>query len=258
MNKGPSAFVRIIKVSHRYKARGRLVLDRVTLDIEPGERVALLGRSGCGKSTLLQIISGLLKPSEGQLEIDRVAVTGPSPRWNLMFQKPLLLPWLTVEQNIALGLRFNGRRREATVRVAQLLELIGMKEFAKVRSTELSGGQQQRVALARSLATEPTLLLLDEPYASLDPATRDAMREQVRNIVGELGLTLLVVTHDVEDALHLATRAVFMAPNPGRLMAEIDLAGTHRSEIRSVLLDHFDHLPPDLENPETLDVPALL
>ncbi len=152
----------LVKVSHRYP-RGPLILDRLSLRINAGERVALLGRSGCGKSTLLKIIGGLVLPTFGEVSIDGTRVSRPSPRWNLMFQKPLLLPWLSVAGNVGLGLRFNGHGREAPERVARLLDLVGLAGYGARHVTELSGGQQQRVALARSLATDPEILLLDEP-----------------------------------------------------------------------------------------------
>jgi NitT/TauT family transport system ATP-binding protein len=232
--------IHIDQVSHRYGVRGPLILDRVSLRVAPGERVALLGRSGCGKSTLLQIIGGLLRPVAGGVTIDGVAVARPSPRWNLMFQRPLLLPWLAVAQNVALGLRFTGHHREAPARVAHLLGLVGLDGYGARRVTELSGGQQQRVALARSLASNPEILLLDEPFASLDPVTRAQLRHEVRGIAEELGLTLLLVTHDVEDALHLAERAVIMSSNPGRLTSDIDLSGASQAALRSRLLQHLE------------------
>ncbi len=244
--------IRLAGISHHYP-RGPLILDRLTLRINAGERVALLGRSGCGKSTLLQIIGGLLKPTFGEVEIDGTPVTRPSPRWNLMFQKPLLLPWFSVADNVALGLRFNGRGREAPARVAHLLDLVGLQGYGKRQVTQLSGGQQQRVALARSLATDPEILLLDEPYASLDPVTRATLRDEVAAIAAELGLTLLLVTHDVDDALHLADRVIVLAPNPGRLIADIELKQAPRDELRPRLLA----LLGDRSAGDRTDVPVL-
>ncbi|MEJ0051532.1 MAG: ATP-binding cassette domain-containing protein [Methylovirgula sp.] len=246
--------IRLDNVSHRYPRRP-LTLDRLTLRIGSGERVALLGRSGCGKSTLLQIVSGLLQPTNGEVQIDGTPVSGPSPRWNLMFQKPLLLPWLDVAGNVALGLRFAGRSKEAPARVAQMLDIVGLHGYGARPVTELSGGQQQRVALARSLATDPEILLLDEPYASLDAVTRAALRAEVRAIAGELGLTLLLVTHDVDDALDLAERIIVMAPNPGRLIADVILASTPAGGLRTHLLGLLEN---DRETAgETLSVPVL-
>jgi ABC-type nitrate/sulfonate/bicarbonate transport system ATPase subunit len=232
--------IRLIEVGHRYP-RGPVILDRLTLRIPAGERVALLGRSGCGKSTLLQIIGGLVKPSDGAVEIDGAVVTQPSPRWNLMFQKPLLLPWLSVAENVALGLRFNGRGKEVPARVTRLLDAVGLQGYGARKVTELSGGQQQRVALARSLATDPEILLLDEPYAALDPVTRVALRAEVKSIAAEFGLTLLLVTHDVDDALHLAERVIVMAPDPGRFVADVVLPRAPQDDVRAQLLGFLEH-----------------
>ena len=231
--------IRLAEVGHRYPG-GPIILDRLTLRIRAGERVALLGRSGCGKSTLLQIISGLLKPSFGAVEIDGTVVTRASSRWNLMFQKPLLLPWLSVSENVALALRFNGRGKEVAVRVARLLDTVGLHGYGARAVTELSGGQQQRVALARSLASDPQILLLDEPYASVDPVTRAALRAEVKSLAAELGLTLLLVTHDVDDALHLAERVIVMAPNPGRFVADVALTQGQRDDVRAQLLEFLE------------------
>ena len=246
------ATIRIEGLSHRYRSRsagrGGLVLDNINLDMVGGDRVALLGRSGCGKSTLLQIVAGLLHPTAGAVRINGTEVKRPSPRWNLMFQKPLLLPWLTVAGNVELGLRFAGRRKEAPARVSKLLDLVGMPDFARARVTELSGGQQQRVALARSLATDPDVLLLDEPFSALDPVTRGNLRGEVRAIVERLGITLLMVTHDVDDALQIASRVMVMSPHPGRIAADIalpnladyDTAALHYAETRQTLLDQLE------------------
>lgn len=244
--------IKLIQVSHRYSG-SRLVLDRLSLQIAAGERVALLGRSGCGKSTLLQIIAGLLRPTLGDVEIDGALVTRPSPHWNLMFQRPLLLPWLSVAENVGLGLTFARRQKEVPTRIAQLLDMVGLPGYAKRRVTELSGGEQQRVALARSLATDPEILLLDEPYASLDPITRAALRDEVRAIAERLGLTLLLVTHDVDDALQLADRVIVMARNPGRLTADTALDVTPDHVLRTHLLGLLGNIP----SPEEPSVLAL-
>ncbi|HEY5348086.1 MAG TPA: ATP-binding cassette domain-containing protein [Candidatus Lustribacter sp.] len=224
------AEIRLETIEHRYRARGPLVLDGITLAVAPSERVALIGRSGCGKSTLLQIIAGLIRPLFGSVCIDGVPVEKPSPKWNLMFQRPLLFPWLTVAENVGLGLRFAGSRTIAG-RVVELLQLVDLEGFGERRVTELSGGEQQRVALARSLATNPDVLLLDEPFSALDTATRTALRAAVRRIATELGLTLVLVTHDVDDALQIAQRVVRMSSSPGRLVSEIALEPAAQAEI---------------------------
>jgi ABC-type nitrate/sulfonate/bicarbonate transport system ATPase subunit len=213
--------IQIHGLSHRYSGRSALVLDRVSFSAARGERLAVIGRSGSGKSTLLQLIAGLMRPSSGQARIDGRPVHEPSPRCNLMFQRPLLFPWLDVAGNVELALRFSGRRAQAPAKVAQLLSLVGLEGYAKARANELSGGQQQRVALARSLAVDPEILLLDEPFSALDPVTRAELRREVDAIIDALGVTLILVTHDVDDALSLADRTIVMASNPGRIVADI-------------------------------------
>ena len=163
---GASIFVE--GITHRYRHAKENSLEDVSFSIEPGECVALIGRSGCGKSTLLHIVAGLMRPSAGEVRIDGDTVKAPSPRWVMMFQQPSLFPWLTVAANVALGLRFTGRRREAPARVAELLKLVELSELAERNVQDLSGGQQQRAGLARSLALSPEALLLDEPFSSLE------------------------------------------------------------------------------------------
>ena len=153
--------------------------------------------------------------------IDGATVRHPSPRWVMMFQQPSLFPWASVADNVALGLRFNGRQHEAKKRVAELLELVELGSLADSNVQDLSGGQQQRVALARSLALSPEALLLDEPFSALDTFTRSTMQRDVRRIARELGLTLVLVTHDIDEAAMMADRAFIMAANPGRIRAEV-------------------------------------
>jgi len=198
------------------------ILDDVSLAIAKGEMVAVVGRSGCGKSTLLHILAGLLKPSQGQVRIDGADVTGPSARYNMMFQAPSLFPWMSAAENVGLGLRYAGLERKAIrQRVDELLALVGLTEHGADNVQLLSGGQQQRVALARSLATRPELLLLDEPFSALDPFNRAALQTEVRQIARSLGLTLVIVTHDIDEAVTMADRVVVMAARPGRVVAEL-------------------------------------
>ena len=208
-------------IGHSFRHKGPATLSGIDLAVGRGEAVALVGSSGCGKSTLLQIVAGLLHPHSGRVTIGGVAVTRPSPRWNLMFQRPSLFPWMSVAENVALGLRYAGQRRGVAERVAKLLELVGLTEHAADNVQTLSGGQQQRVALARSLATEPELLLLDEPFSALDAFTRASLQKEVRSIARSLGLTVIIVTHDVDEAILMAERAVVMAAKPGRVVAEV-------------------------------------
>jgi NitT/TauT family transport system ATP-binding protein len=215
------AHIRVTGLTHRYRHARENALENVSFTIEPGECVALIGRSGCGKSTLLHIIAGLLKPAGGEVRIDGERVEGPSPRWVMMFQQPSLFPWLTVAGNVALGLRFTGRQREAPARVAGLLDLVELGDLAARNVQDLSGGQQQRVALARSLALSPEALLLDEPFSALDTFTRSTLQRDVRRIARELGLTLVIVTHDINEAALMADRALIMTAEPGRIRTDV-------------------------------------
>ncbi|CCQ74957.1 ABC transporter ATP-binding protein [Magnetospira sp. QH-2] len=217
------AHILIEGLTHRYKAKGDVVLDDINVEIEPGQALAIIGRSGCGKSTLLHLIAGLMKPFEGKIWIDGLHVTDPSPKWIMMFQAPSLFPWMTVKDNVTLGLRFSGRMKMADAKAKELLELVHLEDFAETNVQDLSGGQQQRVALARSLATEPEALLLDEPFSALDAFTRATLQREVRAIAKKLGLTLIFVTHDIDEAAIMADRALIMSANPGRVRGDVTM-----------------------------------
>lgn len=221
-------------VSHRYRNSREFALDSVSLSVEPEESVALIGRSGCGKSTLLHVLAGLIRPTQGVVHIDGAVVTGPSPSWVMMFQQPSLFPWMTVAQNVALGLRFTNRKHEAPQRVAEMLKLVELGEYADRNVQDLSGGQQQRVALARSLAPAPQVLLLDEPFSALDAFTRASLQRDVRRIARELGITLVLVTHDINEAALMADRAFVMTANPGRIFAEVEIDADQGGENASL------------------------
>ncbi|MFU8837691.1 MAG: ABC transporter ATP-binding protein [Thiohalomonadaceae bacterium] len=215
------ARISIDYITHTFRGQKQPTLQDIALSIEPGEKVALIGRSGCGKSTLLHMLAGLMFPSEGCVRINAHQITKPSPKWNMMFQKPSLYPWMTVRQNTALGLLFQDQKRLVAERVDPLLEAVGLKDLADTNVQNLSGGQQQRVALARSLATQPELLLLDEPFSALDAFTRTALQDQVTSIVEDKGLTMVMVTHDIEEAVAMADRVLIMSANPGRIENEM-------------------------------------
>lgn len=217
-----SAYISIDYVSHTFKGQSVPALKDVELIIAPGEKVALIGRSGCGKSTLLHILSGLLQPTDGCVRIHGRQVTKPSAKWNMMFQKPSLYPWMTVRQNAELGLVFSGKHDRK--KIDQLLKLVGLLDKADTNVQSLSGGQQQRVALARSLATSPELLLLDEPFSALDAFTRASLQDEVTQIARRQGLTMVIVTHDIDEAVAMADRVVIMSANPGRIVGELRIA----------------------------------
>jgi len=216
--------VKIQDLTHRYSARSPLTFEKVNLEARHGEALAIIGRSGCGKSTLLHIMAGLLRPTSGSVMLDNVLVEKPSPRWVMMFQAPHLFPWMRVSQNVGIGLHFAGwddtKKRD---RVAEAIDLVHLQEFAANNVQDLSGGQQQRVALARSLVMEPELLLLDEPFSALDAFTRAALQRDVRSITKRLGFNLVIVTHDIDEAVLMADRALIMAGTPGKIYDELEI-----------------------------------
>ena len=223
---------------HRYGTRKGFAFEQVMMEAQPGEALVIIGRSGCGKSTLLQVIAGLLHPASGSVHINGLPVVKPSPRWILLFQAPHLYPWMKVSQNVGIGLLFGGRPKdEIRSRVAKVLRLVDLEEFAESNVQDLSGGQQQRVALARSLIMEPELLLLDEPFSALDAFTQGALQRDVRSIVKSLGITLILVTHDIDEAVLMADRVLIMAGSPGTVVHSIpiEIDGARERDDSSVL-----------------------
>jgi NitT/TauT family transport system ATP-binding protein len=213
------AAVSIVDVSKVF-GHGRAAvaaLDRVTLDVAPGEFVCLLGASGCGKSTLLNLVADLDRPASGAVTV-RAAGTG------LMFQEAALFPWLTARGNVELALKLRGVSRDARrARTDELLEIVHLRDFAKKRPHELSGGMRQRVALARALAQDAELLLMDEPFGALDAMTRDRLHDELESLWRATGKTVIFVTHNVREAVRLGDRVVLMASRPGRVAATFDI-----------------------------------
>ncbi len=199
-----------------------LALGPVTFDIEPGSFVCLVGPSGCGKSTLIRILGGLQRPTRGEALVDKMPISEPRRRLGLMFQESNLMPWRTVLDNIALPLELVGVAREERYRAAyDMLPMLGLEEFALAYPGELSGGMAQRTALGRLLIQQPDALLLDEPFGALDALTREQLSADLLTIWSQYRQTVLMVTHDIHDAVWLADRVLVMSRRPGRLIADI-------------------------------------
>lgn len=204
--------------------RGQVVLDEIDISVKHGEQIAIIGRSGCGKSTLLHLMAGLLKPSNGVVRINGKSVSKPSAKWNVMFQKASLFPWMSVLENASLGLVYSGiPRQQAHSRVRPLLDMLGLSDKSDINVQNLSGGQQQRVALARSLATAPDALFLDEPFSALDTFARTSLQQEVASICRDKKITMILVTHDVDEAVIMADRVLIMAENPGRIHSQFEV-----------------------------------
>lgn len=193
-------------------------LKDVTFTLEPGRLLTLLGPSGCGKTTLLNIIAGFLAPTSGEVKLGSEPITGPGQDRGMVFQRGALFEWLSVNDNVGFGARMNGRSRPASREAVQdLLQIVGLQDFGDKAVYELSGGMQQRVALARCLANDPKIILMDEPLGALDALTREKMQSLVLNLWNETGKTIVLVTHSVEEALYLGDQLFVMAPRPGRI-----------------------------------------
>lgn len=202
-------------------------LNEVDLTLHSGEFVSLVGPSGCGKSTILRLIAGLIVPTTGTVSVDGKTVTKPSPERGMVFQKPTLFPWLTVEKNIAFSLRMQGKLKGNENRVHRMLDVIGLDAFKDDYPDQLSGGMAQRVALVRSLINEPDILLLDEPLGALDAFTRMNMQDEILKIWYEKKQLAIMVTHDVDEAIYMGTRVLVMDANPGRIVEDIHIDQTY-------------------------------
>lgn len=213
-------------VSQTFRTRSGTVqaLQDISLTIAESEFVALVGRSGCGKSTLLRIVAGLLSATSGEVTVAGDRVTGPRPDVSFMFQRPALLPWRSVLDNVLLPAEVARLdRKVATQRAYELLELVGLQEFHKRLPHELSGGMQQRVSLCRSLLLQPRVLLMDEPFSALDALTRADLTVELQRLQMQNASTVLFVTHSVDEAVVLADRVVVLSPRPGRLRRIIEV-----------------------------------
>jgi NitT/TauT family transport system ATP-binding protein len=232
---------------------GLHVIENFSRDIDDGELVALVGPSGCGKSTLLHIAAGLEKPSAGNILADGRPIEGPHPERTLMFQENALYPWLTLAQNVALALEFQKTDKQEALRQARdWLAKVNLKGFEDYFPHQVSGGMRQRAALARAFISQPKALLLDEPFGALDALTRMTLQDALRTLIREAGPTVLLVTHDVDEALFLADRILVFSPRPATVLKEFNLSRhekTHdlsefaamRREILGLLGIHAEH-----------------
>ncbi|MGH1352006.1 MAG: ABC transporter ATP-binding protein [Methyloligellaceae bacterium] len=212
-------------------------VDKASIDITPGEFVCILGPSGCGKSTLLNCVAGYVKATQGTVEVDDKKVVKPGPDRGMVFQQYSLFPWKTIRENVAFGPQISGRGGALPSSVANtFIEMVGLSKFADRYPAELSGGMQQRVGIARALANYPSVLLMDEPFGALDAQTRLMMQENLLRIWEDFGITVLFITHDVDEAVFLADRVLIMSAAPGKIIADINIDLT-RPRMQSMATD---------------------
>jgi len=235
-----------LSLTYTRDGKSRPVLNDVNLVVGKGEFLCIVGRSGCGKSTLLSTFGGFLSPSSGEVRIDGEVVSGPDARRIVVFQERSVFPWLTVEGNIDFGL-FRQSRAERQRRIAHYIELVGLKGFEKAYPAELSGGMKQRLEVARALAVHPDMLLLDEPFGALDSITRLTMRGELLRIWREERNTVILVTHDIDEAVQLADRVAVMSDRPANIQKTFpidiehprDISAPRYLELRNAILEEL-------------------
>jgi ABC-type taurine transport system ATPase subunit len=223
-----------------YRVRDGVVqaLDRISLAFDEGSFVCIVGPSGCGKTTLLQILAGFVTATSGRAWLDKRPITGPGPERGVVFQQPALFPWMTVFRNAEFGPMVRGvdaSHRRATVE--RYLRLVGLWEFRRRFPYQLSGGMQQRLAIVRALVNDPRMLLMDEPFGALDALTREKMQEQLHEVWQRTRMTVVFVTHSVEEAVYLGTHVVVMSARPGRVLEQLEVPFSRQadgSDIRSI------------------------
>lgn len=219
----------------RGEKSGFTAVDRISIDLAAGEFLVLVGPSGCGKSTLLDLLGGLTTPTSGRILLDGRPITGPGLDRGIVFQQYALLPWRTARKNIEFGLEAKGlRSADRRARAEHYLELVGLQGFAERYPHELSGGMKQRVAIARSLAFDPEVLLMDEPFAALDAQTRESLQDELLRIWKATGKTILFITHGIDEAIYLGQRVAVLTSRPGRIKTIVDVSIDRTAEdIRS-------------------------
>ena len=241
-----TAAVRIADVTKRY-GDGPAIIERLSLSIAPGEFVSMIGPSGCGKSTLLKLIAGLSPVSGGEIAVDGMTPANGREIMSFIFQDATLLPWRTVRANVGLGLELEHATRELReTKTNALLTLVGLSHVAESYPRQLSGGMKMRVSIARALASNPRVLLLDEPFAALDEITRDHMNEELLRLHGERGWTGLFVTHSVAEAVFLSNRIIVLAPHPGRLAHDIAIDLPFPRDAQTRRSDDYERIVGDV------------
>jgi len=233
-------------VTKQFELQGQRIeaLRDAHLSVRKGEFVCLIGASGCGKSTLLRIVAGFETPTRGQAQMWGVPIAGPGPERGMVFQDYGLFPWLSVRGNIGFGPRSRGRSaEEVNDTVERFVKLVGLQRFADAYPHQLSGGMKQRVAIARVLANDAEMVLMDEPFGALDAMTRERLQDELLDIWQRTGLTILFVTHSIEEAIFLADRIVIMSPSPGRIESEVTVS---LPRPRDVAAPDFNDLRRDL------------
>jgi NitT/TauT family transport system ATP-binding protein len=242
LNRSVQAKLQVCEVSKTFPCQGKALaaLEQVNLSLDANEFVCIVGASGCGKSTLLRVIAGLVPPSAGQILVDGAGVPGPGADRGMVFQNYTLFPWLTVTDNIGFGLDLKGiSKAERQQKIAYYLEVVGLTRFAKAYPKQLSGGMKQRVAIARALATEPEVLLMDEPFGALDAQTKEQMQQFLHELWRQTHTTILMVTHDIEEAIFLSQRIYVMSAHPGRIQQEIVLPFPEQRQLQIKLDPEF-------------------
>ena len=215
----------------------------VNISMFNGEFVSLVGTSGCGKSTILRMIAGLIAPTTGELTVNGNKIMAPGPDIGMVFQKPTLFPWLTVEDNVAFSLKMQGKLKENTEDVHRLIKVIGLEKFKKDYPGQLSGGMAQRVALARAMISKPKILLMDEPLGALDAFTRMNMQNEILDMWQINKQLVVMVTHDIDEAIHMSSRILVMEAHPGRIREEIKIDLEYpRNRSSSIFVEYRNHI----------------
>ncbi|AXI39424.1 nitrate/sulfonate/bicarbonate ABC transporter ATP-binding protein [Bacillaceae bacterium ZC4] len=237
--------VKIAHISKTFQHHGvsQTVLDQIDLTVQKGEFVSILGPSGCGKSTLLSIVAGLTAPTSGKVLVNGKEVKGPGSDRGVVFQQAALFPWLTVEENVMFPLKKKMPKEEAKKKAHQYLAMVQLSQYAKHSPHELSGGMQQRVSIARALAMDPEVLLMDEPFGALDEQTSSRLHEVLEKIWIDTKKTILFVTHSIQESLKLSDRIIVMGTRPGRIIDEIEVSFPRpRDEFRKQLAEYEERI----------------